>query len=307
MVTVMLIETPRSTVRFGVKTTPMHLAYDEILRVWEEADELPELDDAWLWDHLMPLAGPPGGAVLEGWTLLAALAARTTRLRLGLLVTSNRLRAPAHLGKIATTVDVISKGRLIMGLGVGGTQQPDGHNPAVAEYAAYGLPLPSPSEGLARLTETITILRHMWTKEVFDHDGPFTTLRGTRNGPGPVRPGGPPLLIGGWGDRTLRIVAEHADIWNVPGPPHNSTDWITERIRVLKAHCTAIGRDPVEITHSAQIIVDYTDPAATRAHVHELVAAGIRHIVLALPRPYPNKAARWLVNEIVTPVRENYV
>ncbi|MDX3078395.1 LLM class flavin-dependent oxidoreductase [Streptomyces sp. MI02-7b] len=213
----MLIDAPRCTLRFGVKTTPMHLAYDDILRVWEEADELPELDDAWLWDHLMPLAGPPGGAVLEGWTLLAALAARTTRLRLGLLVTSNMLRAPAHLGKIATTVDVISKGRLIMGLGVGGTRQPDGPNPAVAEYAAYGLPLPSPGEGLARLTETITILRRMWTEEVFDHDGLFPTLRGTRNGPGPARPGGPPLLLGGWGDRTLRIIAEHADIWNVPG------------------------------------------------------------------------------------------
>ncbi|MFF7331383.1 LLM class flavin-dependent oxidoreductase [Streptomyces sp. NPDC008150] len=283
----------------------MHLAYDDILRVWEEADELPELADAWLWDHLMPLAGPPGGAVLEGWTLLAALAARTSRLGLGLLVTSNRLRAPAHLGKIATTVDAISHGRLIMGLGVGGTQQPEGPNPAVAEYAAYGLSLPRPAEGLARLTETITILRRMWTEETFDHDGPFTVLRGTRNGPGPVRPGGPPLLLGGWGDRTLRVVAEHADIWNVPGPPHNSTDWIAGRARVLDAHCAAIGRDPAEIIRSAQIIVDYADPAASRAHVRALVAAGVRHIVLALPRPYPPRAARWLVDEIVDPVRQS--
>ncbi|MEU9330578.1 LLM class flavin-dependent oxidoreductase [Streptomyces canus] len=303
----MPIDVPHRTLRFGVKTTPMHLTYDEILRVWEEADELPELDDAWLWDHLMPLAGPPGGAVLEGWTLLAALAARTTRLCLGLLVTSNRLRAPAHLGKIATTVDVISKGRLIMGLGVGGTRQPGGPNPAVAEYAAYGLPLPSPGEGLARLTETINILRRMWAEEVFDHHGLFTTLRGTRNGPGPIRAGGPPLLLGGWGDRTLRIIAEHADIWNVPGPPHNGAGWIAERARVLEAHCAAIGRDPAEITRSAQIIVDYADPAATRAHVRALAAAGIQHVVLALPRPYPDNAARWLVDEIVTPVRENGV
>ncbi|WP_330461505.1 LLM class flavin-dependent oxidoreductase [Streptomyces sp. NBC_00820] len=295
----------RRTLRFGIKTTPMHLTYGEILRTWEEADELPEIGDAWLWDHLMPLAGPPDGAALEGWTLLAALAARTTRLRLGLLVTSNRLRAPAHLGKIATTVDVISRGRLIMGLGVGGTRQPEGPNPAVAEYAAYGFPLPSPGEGLARLTETITILRRMWNEAVFDHAGPFTTLRGTRNRPGPVRPGGPPLLLGGWGDRTLRIVAEHADIWNVPGPPHNTTDWIAARSRVLDAHCAAIGRDPTEITRSAQIIVDYADPAGTRAHVHALAGAGIQHVVLALPRPYPPKAARWLVDEIVIPVRES--
>jgi alkanesulfonate monooxygenase SsuD/methylene tetrahydromethanopterin reductase-like flavin-dependent oxidoreductase (luciferase family) len=77
----MPVDAPHHALRFGVKTTPMHLAYDDILRIWEEADELPELDDAWLWDHRMPLAGPPGGTALEGWTLLAALAARTTRLR----------------------------------------------------------------------------------------------------------------------------------------------------------------------------------------------------------------------------------
>ncbi|WP_275674034.1 LLM class flavin-dependent oxidoreductase [Streptomyces sp. MUM 16J] len=141
----MACDVPTRVLRFGIKTTPMHLAYDEILRVWEEADELPELDDAWLWDHLMPLAGPPHGAVLEGWTLLAALAARTSRLRLGLLVTNNTLRAPAHLGKIATTVDAISKGRLIMGLGVGGTRQPDG--PPSGRRRVRRLRLPTPESG----------------------------------------------------------------------------------------------------------------------------------------------------------------
>ena len=152
-------------VTFGIKTTPMRVPYEEILRVWQEADDLPEIADAWLWDHLMPVAGPKDGQILEGWTLLSALAARTQRLRLGLLVTSNRIRPPAVLGKIATTVDVISRGRLIMGLGVGGTPQPPnaggiaGENPAVAEYAAYGLTFvpppraspawrrPSPSSG----------------------------------------------------------------------------------------------------------------------------------------------------------------
>lgn len=258
-----------------------------------QLNDRPELLQAVRDVPMKRVAGLVDGPVLE------------ETLRRLMLVTSNGLRAPAHLGKIATTVDVISQGRLIMGLGVGGTRQPHGPNPAVAEYAAYGFPLPSPGEGLARLTETITILRRMWREEVFDHDGPFTTLRATRNGPGPVRPGGPPLLLGGWGDRTLRIIAEHADIWNVPGPSHNSTDWIAERARVLDAHCAAIGRDPAEITRSAQIIVDYTDPAATRAHVRALAAAGIRHIVLALPRPYPHKAARRLVDEVITPVRES--
>ncbi len=109
---------------FGLKTTPMHVPYADIQRVWLEADEVPQLRDAWLWDHFLPLVGPKDGDVLEGWTLLTALAAQTTRLRLGLLVTSNRIRPPAVLGKIASTLDVISGGRLVMGLGAGGTHQP---------------------------------------------------------------------------------------------------------------------------------------------------------------------------------------
>ncbi|WP_405592848.1 LLM class flavin-dependent oxidoreductase [Streptomyces sp. NBC_01190] len=288
----------------------MRVGYDEILRVWQEADELPQIADAWLWDHLMPIAGPPDGGILEGWTLLSALAARTRRLRLGLLVTSNRVREPAVLGKIATTVDVISHGRLIMGLGVGGTRQPPGAggiagaNPAIAEYAAYGLPLVSAAEGIARLAETIAILRSMWTEEVFDFDGRHYTLRGTRNEPKPVQRPGPPLLIGGWGTRTLRLVAEHGDIWNVPGPPHNSLDLIAERGRVLDAHCAAIGRDPGAIVRSVQYIVSYDDPAADRAAVLDLIGAGLTHIVLSLRPPYPRGAARWLVDEIITPVRE---
>ncbi|MFC7583679.1 LLM class flavin-dependent oxidoreductase [Nonomuraea antimicrobica] len=283
----------------------MRVPYEEILRVWQEADGLPEIADAWLWDHLMPIAGPKDGQVLEGWTLLSALAARTQRLRLGLLVTSNRIRPPAVLGKIATTVDVISGGRLIMGLGVGGTAQlPEaGDNPAAAEYAAYGLTLVPPAEGIARLEETIAILRGMWTRDVFDFHGRHYNLTGNRNEPKPVQRPGPPLLIGGWGNRMLRVVAEHADIWNVPGPPHNSLDYVIERNAVLDDHCAAIGRDPRTITRSVQYIVSYDDPAADRKAVTELVAAGMTHIVLSLRGPYPPQVARWLVDEIINPVR----
>ncbi|GAA1942871.1 LLM class flavin-dependent oxidoreductase [Kitasatospora viridis] len=296
-------------VTFGLKTTPMRVSYQDVLRVWQEADELPEIADAWLWDHLMPIAGPADGQIHEGWTLLSALAASTRRLRLGLLVTSNRIRPPALLGKMASTVDVISGGRLVMGLGVGGTVQPAsaggiaGDNPAIAEYAAYGLSLVPPGEGLARLAETIAILRGMWTQEVFDFHGRYYTLTGNRNEPKPVQRPGPPLLIGGWGDRTLRLVAEHADIWNIPGPPHNSLERIAERSAVLDRQCAALGRDPRSITRSVQYIVSYDDPAADRKAVGELIAAGLTHIVLSLRSPYPPGAARWLVDEIITPVR----
>lgn len=297
------------SVTFGVKTTPMRVPYQDVLRVWEEADDLPEIADAWLWDHLMPIAGPKDGSVLEGWTLLSALAARTRRLRLGLLVTSNRIRPPAVLGKIASTVDVISGGRLVMGLGVGGTVQPPGaggiagENPAAAEFAAYGLTLVPPAEGLARLEETIAILRGMWTQDVFDFHGRYSTLTGNRNEPKPLQKPGPPLLIGGWGDRTLRLVAEHADIWNIPGPPHNTLDHLAARGAVLDAHCASIGRDPRTITRSVQYTVSYDDPAADREAVTQLVAAGMDHIVLSLRGPYPPRVARWLVDEIITPVR----
>lgn len=292
-------------VRFGLKTTPMHVSYEDIRRVWLEADAVPEIEDAWLWDHLLPVAGPADGQIHEGWTLLSALAAQTRRLRLGLLVTSNRIRPPALLGKMASTLDVISGGRLVLGIGVGGTHQPPGAggiagpNPALAEYAAYGLDLVPPAEGIARLAETAEILKLMWTEDVFDYEGRHYRLKGTRNEPKPVQRPGPPLLIGGWGTRLLRLVAEHADAWNIPGPPHNGVEFVAERSRVLDAHCADLGRDPREIERSVQVLVSYDDPAATRETVAALVAAGMNHIVLSLPRPYPQGVARWLADEII--------
>ena len=96
--------------RFGIMTAPSQVSYRDLLRVWREADTIPQIEHAWLFDHLMPIGGDPGGPTFEGWTLLSALAAQTERLRLGLLVTSNRFRPPAMLAKIAATVDVVSGG-----------------------------------------------------------------------------------------------------------------------------------------------------------------------------------------------------
>ncbi len=296
---------------FGLKTSPVHTTYANIQRAWQQADEVPEIEHAWLWDHMLPLTGPKDGNIFEGWTLLAALAAQTRRLKLGLLVTSNRIRQPAVLGKIATTVDVISGGRLVLGIGVGGTHQPPGangipgDNPGIAEYAAYGLDLVSPAEGIGALAESLEILRHMFTEDVFDFHGKYYTLTGTRNQPKPVQQPGPPLLVGGSGTRLLRLAAEHADLWNVPGPPHSSLEFVTERSRVLDQHCADIGRDPASITRSVQLLIRADDPASVRSTVADLINAGFRHIVFGVRPPGPDNVARWLADEIIGPVTDH--
>ena len=295
-------------VSFGLKTTPMHTSYQAILRSWQQADEVPEIEHAWLWDHMLPLSGPRDGPVFEGWTLLSALAGQTRRLRLGLLVTNNQIRQPAVLGKMATTVDVISGGRLILGLGAGGMlpagqlRTPAEH-PGMAEYLGYGLPVATPAEGIARLAETITIVRRMFTEDVFDFAGRYHTLTGTRNEPKPAQPGGPPVLVGCTGPKMLRLAAEHADIWNMPGPPHSSVEFAAQRSALLDQHCAAMGRDPATLIRSVQVILGADDAAAGRDVVSRLIESGFSHIVLAVRQPAPDNIARWLADEIITPVR----
>ncbi|SDU12339.1 LLM class flavin-dependent oxidoreductase [Jiangella alkaliphila] len=290
-------------VSFGIKTTQVNTGYDDLVRVWREADEVPVLADAWLWDHLVPIFGPPTTPAFEGWTLLTALAAQTSRIRLGHLVTSNRFRAPSVLAKMAATLDVISGGRLILGLGVGATDaHGEGQEFAVREHAAYGLPLVPPAEGRAALAEACTIIRRLWTEDLFDFDGDHYTLRGAVCEPKPVQRPGPPVLLGAWGPRSLRVVAEHADVWNVPGPPHFDLGLLRERSALLDERCKEIGRDPAEIVRSTQVIVEYDQVAQAQAVVGELIEAGFGHIVLSVRPPFPDGVAHWLADEIIAPV-----
>ena len=205
--------TPRPS--FGIMTAPMQVDYQDIQRVWREADAIPEIEHAWLFDHLMPIAGDPGGPIHEGWTLLSALAAQTSRLRLGLMVTSNRFRPPAMLAKIATTVDIVSGGRLDFGIGVGSRP---GHPLALREYEGYGLPYLDAADATAAFAEACTVIRKLWTEpEPFDYPGKHVQLTGAFLNPKPVQHSHPPILIGGRASATLRVVAEHADLWNIPG------------------------------------------------------------------------------------------
>ncbi|KIZ16762.1 LLM class flavin-dependent oxidoreductase [Streptomyces natalensis] len=280
---------------FGIMTAPSQVDYHHILRVWREADTIPEIEHAWLFDHLMPIGGDPNGVAYEGWTLLSALAAHTQRLRLGVLVTSNRFRPPAMLAKIAATVDVVSGGRLDFGIGAGSRP---GHPVARREYEAHGLPFHDAAHAVSSLAEACTVIRRLWTEtEPFDFHGTHIQLTGAFGNPKPVQRPPPPLLIGGRAASTLRVVAEHADLWNIPG---GDIDDAVERSALLDRYCAEIGRDPAAITRSIVLPVSYADPDATRHAIGEAIHAGFRHIVLGLTAPYPDNVARWVADELIT-------
>ena len=281
--------------RFGIMTAPMQVSYGDILRVWREADTIPQIEHAWLFDHLMPIGGDPDGPILEGWTLLSALAAQTGRLRLGLLVTSNRFRPPAMLAKIAATVDVVSGGRLDFGIGVGSRP---GHPLARREYEAYGLPFHDSAYAVGSLAEACTVIRRLWTEDKpFDFNGRYLHLTGAFCNPKPVQRPHPPIVIGGRSAATLRVVAEHADLWNYPG---SDLEDAVRRGALLDRYCAEIGRDPVAITRSLVLPVSYDHPDGTRDSIAGAVDAGFLDIVLTLPAPYPEDVARWVASELIS-------
>ncbi|MFJ1967512.1 LLM class flavin-dependent oxidoreductase [Streptomyces sp. NPDC087903] len=281
--------------RFGIMTAPSQVAYHDVLRVWREADTIPAIEHAWLFDHLMPIGGDPAGPAYEGWTLLSALAAHTRRLRLGVLVTSNRFRPPAMLAKIATTVDIVSGGRLDFGIGVGSRP---GHPLARREYEAHGLPFHDSAHAVESLAEACLLIRRLWTEEApFDFHGTHHHLTGAFGNPKPVQRPHPPILIGGRSSATLRVVAEHADLWNIPG---GDIDDVVRRGALLDRYCAEIGRDPASITRSIHLPVSYDRPAPTRDAIAEAIGAGFRHLVLGLPAPYPDGVAQWVADELIS-------
>ena len=280
---------------FGIMTAPSQVGYHDVLRIWREADAIPEIEHAWLFDHLVPIYGEPNGPTFEGWTLLSALAAQTERLRLGLLVTSNRFRPPAMLAKIAATVDVVSGGRLEFGIGAGSRP---GHPVARREYEAHGLPFGGFSHSVDSLAEALTVIRRLWTEdEPFDFEGNHVHLTGAFCNPKPVQRPHPPILIGGRSNATLRVAAEHAALWNIPG---GDIDDAIARSALLDRLCAQIGRDPATITRSIYLPVSYDQPGTTRHSIAQAIDAGFGHLVLGLPAPYPENAARWVTDQLIT-------
>ena len=278
---------------FGIKTAPQHTTYEAMLRVWQEADANPLLEHAWLFDHFAPIGGMDiDGPCLEGWTLLAAYAALTGRIRLGLMVTGNTYRHPAVLAKIAATVDVVSNGRLDFGIGAGWNEY---------EHTSMGIPLYAPGERIRRFGEACEIVRRLFTEHTVDFDGRYYQLKEARCEPKPIQKPYPPFVIGGSGEQlTLRIVARYADVWNFAGGPVEAFE---HKKRVLEEHCAAVGRDPGQIVRSVQVAVNYEDLPGTVDAVRGYVDAGATHLILNLRYPYPEGIVGRLAEEVLPRVR----
>jgi len=279
-------------ITFGIKTAPQHTTYEAILRVWQAADANPAFAHAWLFDHYAPIFSEVSGPCLEGWTTLAALAAATNRSRLRLMVTGNTYRHPAVLASIAATVDIISNGRVDIGLGAGWNEY---------EHASMGLPLYAPGERIRRLDEACQILKLLYTQEVTTFDGRYYQLEAARREPKPVQKPHPPLLIGGSGEKlTLRVAAKHANIWNfVAGP----VEEFQRKVGILQEHCAAVGRDFATIDLSTQVRVDYDDLTGARQRTQAFMAAGANHFVYTLTYPYPPDIVARLADEVVGAVQ----
>ena len=281
--------------RFGIKTAQQFTTYEDILRVWQEADSVASIEHAWAFDHFIPLGSDITGPQLEGWTLLGALAARTERLRVGLMVTGNIYRHPAVLAKMGATVDVISHGRLDFGIGAGWNE---------IECNMYGIPLYAPGERIRRLGEACEVVKRLWTETVANFDGKYYQLKDARCEPKPVQKPYPPYVIGGGGEQlTLRVVAQYANIWNFVG---GGIESFRHKSEVLDSHCAAIERDPNTIERSIQMLINYHNPAATLNEIKPYIEAGATHIILNLRAPYPENIVHRLAEEIVAPLKREF-
>lgn len=263
-------------VRFAFKTSPQNTTWADMLAIWKAADTIDVFESGWTFDHFYPIFSDSSGPCLEGWTTLTALAQATERLRVGVLVTGIHYRHPAVLANMASALDIVSNGRLELGIGAGWNEE---------ESGAYGIELGSIKERFDRFEEACEVLKGLLTQDTTTFDGKFYQLKDARNEPkGPQQPH-PPFCIGGSGEkRTLRITAKYADHWNfVGGPPEE----FARKRDVLAAHCADLGRDPKEITLSAHVRLGADhDVAKVVDEAAALGAGGLDLAIIYLPPPY---------------------
>ncbi len=224
-------------------------------------------DSVFVMDHFyqLPNIGPRSDPMLEGYTVLAGIAARTTKVRLGTLVSGVTYRNPAFLAKVAATLDIVSSGRAILGIGAAWNED---------EHRGYGYEFPPVGERLSRLEEALQICRAMFREEAPTFEGGYYRINGALNSPRPVQPNGPPIMIGGGGEqRTLKLVAQYADMCNIFGDPAT----VRHKMDVLERHCEAVGRDPETIvkTRLGTLIIRKTDAEAERLFEQLLNRPGV--------------------------------
>jgi F420-dependent oxidoreductase-like protein len=251
--------------RFAIFTGLGLTTWDAVRELWTHVDRS-GWDAACVTDHFMPNTPDKVGDVMECWTTLAALAPLVPRMRIGTIVSGNTYRHPAVLAKMAAQIDIISGGRLICGLGAAWQQN---------EHDAYGIPFYTVQERLARLDEACQVLKALWTQDRGNFKGRYYQLTDAPLAPKPVQRPYPELMIGGGGEKvTLKIVARHADHWNVWGGP----DVLGRKGALLDGYCRAAGRDPKSITRSANMALLFSED---RAEVDKLFTALTRRFGMA--------------------------
>jgi F420-dependent oxidoreductase-like protein len=266
-------------------------SFAEMREAWREADRL-GFDTAWLHDHLlnqMDVTLPED----EGFTVLTALLVESRRIRGGVMVTANTFRPPALLAKMLTTLDVISNGRVEVGLGAGWFEE---------EHRQYGLALPPLGERMRRLDEACQVLKALWTQPRASFEGAHYQLREAIHEPKPVQRPHPPLVIGTRGERVgLRIAARHAQEWNMA---NGTPDEFRKKSELLDGFCQEVGRAPADIERSIQFLPDaMKGDMVTRAR--DFLAAGATHLIFSVPTPYTAEGVRGLWHDVVEPLRKD--
>ena len=260
--------------RLAFKTAPQDTNWDDMLEVWRAADDIELFESGWLFDHFYPIFSDPTGPCLEGWVTLTALAQATKRLRLGTLVTGVHYRHPAVLANMAATLDIVSGGRLEIGIGAGWNKE---------ESGAYGISVGTPKERSDRFEEACEVIIGLLSDDTTSFSGTYYELTSARCNPKPVQRPHPPICIGGNGERrTLRTAARFAQHWNFVG---GTVEEFAHKREVLHEHCANLGRDPEEILLSSHVRHE-GDPAATAAAAAALAEAGAGLAIVYLRPPH---------------------
>jgi F420-dependent oxidoreductase-like protein len=244
-----------------------------MLAVWKVADDIELFESGWTFDHFYPIFSDSTGPCMEGWITLTALAQATTRLRIGTLVTGIHYRHPAILANMATTLDIVSGGRLELGIGAGWNEE---------ESGAYGIELGTPAQRSDRFEEACEVIVGLLTQETTTFKGRYYQLREARNEPKPIQRPHPPICVGGSGEkRTLRTAARFAQHWNFVG---GTPEEFARKRDVLHQHCEDLGRDPAEILLSSHVIFA-GDVKATAEQAAALAEVGAELGIVTLMAP----------------------